>query len=62
MDLTDDENESICTWYSGLLIERLAFRKSSNVALPIVHDGHLAGVSKVIFFNDSKPIAHLIVS
>ena len=62
IDLTDDENESIYIWYSGLLIERLAFGKSSDVALPIIHDGHLTCVSKVIYVNDSKPIAHLIVS
>ena len=62
IDSTDDENESICIWYSGLLIWRLAFGKSSKVALPIIHDGHLVWVSKVIFFNDSKPCVHLIVS
>ena len=36
--------------------------KSSNVALAIMHDGHLTCVSKVIFFNDSKQIVHSIVS
>ena len=41
IDSTDDENESICIWYSGLLIGCLAFGKSSTVALPIMHDGHL---------------------
>ncbi len=45
----------------GLLIGQLAFGKSSVVALPIIHDGHLTCVSQVIFFKDSKPIAHLIV-
>ena len=60
INLTGEENESICTWYRVLLIERLAFEYLP--ALPVIHDGHLASVLKVIIFNDSKPIAHLIVS
>ncbi len=55
------------TWIHMCLIkwfwhDLLCILQSSNVAFPIIHNGHFICVSQVIYFKHFRPLTHLIMS